>query len=243
MVDRWFDVPCRRYRCPGHLRPQEMADDGYYRRFYRQGRTRRVVTEEHTGLLSRRDREAVETAFKAGTAPDAPNVLTATPTLEMGIDIGDLSAVMLTSVPRNPASYIQRVGRAGRATGNALVTTFVRSDTHGLYYLAEPEAMLAGVVRPPNCYLEATETLERQYVAYLMDRIADGALDAPAVHDPHRRPHEDRLRRRRPVPSAHRRLDQRTRPRRAVPRPVRDPPRRQRGPALRAFAGGGSNHA
>ncbi len=180
-LDRWDGVACRRYRCPGRRRAQPPPASQYYRRFYRHGGTRRVVTAEHTGLLGRRDREAVEEAFKTGTEPDAPNVLTATPTLEMGIDIGDLSTVMLTSVPRNPASYIQRVGRAGRATGNALVTTFVRSDTHGLYYLAEPEAMLAGVVRPPNCYLEATETLQRQYVAYLIDRIADGAVDGPLI--------------------------------------------------------------
>lgn len=177
-LDSWVGVPCRRYRCAGRYRPQAPADSGYYRRFYRQGRTRRVVAGEHTGLLSRREREALETAFKDGTAPDAPNVLTATPTLEMGIDIGDLSAVMLTSVPRNPANYIQRVGRAGRATGNSLVTTFVRGDSHGLYYLAEPEAMLAGAVRPPNCYLEASETLNRQYLAYLVDRVADGTITA-----------------------------------------------------------------
>jgi hypothetical protein len=179
--DLWIGLACRRYRCPGHLVAQPPVEDGYYRRFYRHGHPSRVVAAEHTGLLGRRERETLETAFKTGTAPDAPNVLTATPTLEMGIDIGDLSAVMLTSVPRNPASYIQRVGRAGRATGNALVTTFVRSDTHGLYYLAEPEAMLAGVVRPPNCYLEATETLERQYFAYLMDRVADRSVDGPVL--------------------------------------------------------------
>jgi hypothetical protein len=99
----------------------------------------------------------------------------------MGIDIGDLSAVMLTSVPRNPASYIQRVGRAGRATGNSLVTTFVRSDTHGLYYLAQPDAMLAGAVRPPNCYLDASETLHRQYIAYLIDRVAAGTVPANPI--------------------------------------------------------------
>ncbi len=177
-LERWTGVACRRFRCPGHYRAEQPADSGYYRRLYRQGTSRRVVAGEHTGLLGRREREALEEAFKAGTDPDAPNVLTATPTLEMGIDIGDLSAVMLTSVPRNPASYIQRVGRAGRATGNSLVTTFVRSDTHGLYYLSEPEAMLAGDVRPPNCFLEASETLQRQYVAYLMDRVADGTIAA-----------------------------------------------------------------
>ena len=180
-LDAWGGVPCRRYRCTGAYRAQAPVDSGYYRRLYRQGTTRRVVTGEHTGLLRRRDREALETAFRDGTAPDAPNVLTATPTLEMGIDIGDLSAVMLTSVPRNPASYIQRVGRAGRATGNSLVTTFVRSDTHGLYYLAQPDAMLAGAVRPPNCYLDASETLHRQYLAYLIDRVADGTLAANPI--------------------------------------------------------------
>lgn len=174
----WVGVACRRFRCIGTYVVQDPADGGYYRRLYRAGTARRVVAGEHTGMLGRSDREALETAFKLGTAPDAPNVLTATPTLEMGIDIGDLSAVMLTSVPRNPASYLQRVGRAGRATGNSLVTTFVRSDTHGLYYLAEPEAMLAGAVRPPNCYLEASETLRRQYLAYLVDRVAQGQIVA-----------------------------------------------------------------
>ncbi len=110
---------------------------------------------------------------RRGPPPTPPTCIAATPTLEMGIDIGDLSSVMLTSVPRNPASYIQRVGRAGRATGNSLITTFVRTDTHGLYYLADPEAMIAGDVRPPDCFLDAVETLQRQYVAFLLDRIAD----------------------------------------------------------------------
>lgn len=67
-----------------------------------------------------------ETAFKhGGTNPQAPNVLVATPTLEMGIDIGDLSTVMLGSLPRTVASYLQRVGRAGKLTGNSLVLAYV----------------------------------------------------------------------------------------------------------------------
>lgn len=179
-IESWHGTPCLRYRCPGSFEVAEPRSN-YYRRLYRSGHTPRVVTGEHTGLLKRAQREALETAFKAGTAPDAPNVIAATPTLEMGIDIGDLSAVMLTSVPPRPASYIQRVGRAGRRSGNALITTFVRGDSHGLYYLAEPEAMIAGEVRPPNCFLDATETLHRQYVAFLMDRVADLTLDAPTL--------------------------------------------------------------
>ena len=41
--------------------------------------------------------------------------------------------------------------------------------------------MIAGDIRPPNCYLDAAETLHRQYVAYLIDRIADHTLDAPPI--------------------------------------------------------------
>ena len=173
----WIEAPCLRYTCGGHykIRPNDERSN-YYRDLYRRGITRRVVTGEHTGLLNRDDREQLEKAFKEGTAADAPNVLTATPTLEMGIDIGDLSAVMLTSVPPGPANYIQRVGRAGRATGNSLITTFAGSDSHSLYYLSEPEAMISGEVRAPNCYLDAGETLERQYNAYLIDRIADRTI-------------------------------------------------------------------
>ncbi len=181
LLDSWVETPCLRYRCPGSFVAEYPRPENYYRRLYRSGFTRRVVTAEHTGLLRGRARQDLEDAFRSGTAPDAPNVITATPTLEMGIDIGDLSAVMLTNVPRSPASYIQRAGRAGRATGNSLITTFVGTDTHGLYYLSDPEAMLAGEVRPPDCFLDALDTLRRQYVAYLIDRIADLTIDAPPL--------------------------------------------------------------
>ena len=175
----WEGSHCLRFRCPGRFRRRTgTPDSDYYRSLYRTGAPRRIVTAEHTGLLPRTVREELERAFKSGEAPDAPNVITATPTLEMGIDIGDLSAVMLTSIPPRPVNYVQRVGRAGRATGNALVLTFVPGDTHGLYYLSQPEAMLDGEIRTPNCYLDARETLFRQYNAYLLDRVADRTIDA-----------------------------------------------------------------
>ena len=80
------------------------------------------------------------------TRPIAPNMLTCTPTLELGIDIGDLSTVGLASLPRTPANYLQRVGRAGRSTGNALVLATVPSSPRDLYYLAEPKHLIDGEV-------------------------------------------------------------------------------------------------
>ncbi len=177
---RWQGAACLRYRCPGRYEPVD-TEPGYYRSLYLSGEQRRAVAAEHTGGLERKAREALERAFKSGTSPDAPNVLSCTPTLEMGVDIGDLSAVLLTSVPRSAASYVQRVGRAGRRSGNALVTTFVRTEPRGLYYLSEPRHLIAGAVRPPSCWLDAIEILRRQYTAFVLDRAADGSLPAPPM--------------------------------------------------------------
>lgn len=170
--DEWIGRPCMRVRCEGRLEPAPVKRTNYYRALYRAARIRRVVASEHTGLLDQAQREAIETGFKDGGRPDAPNVLTATPTLEMGIDIGDLSSVMLTAVPPNQANYVQRVGRAGRQTGNAFVTTFAEADPRSLYYLREPEAMIAGDIDAPACYLDAIEILRRQYLAFLVDQAA-----------------------------------------------------------------------
>jgi ATP-dependent helicase YprA (DUF1998 family) len=183
-ASRWLGRPCLRLRCPGHYIASAPPTTNYYRALYRQGRIRRVVAAEHTGLLTRARRELVETGFKDGGQPDSPNVLASTPTLEMGIDIGDLSAVMLTAVPPTQSNYVQRVGRAGRQTGNAFVTTFAEGDPRSLYFLQDPELMIAGEIAAPNCYLDAIEILRRQYIAFLIDRAAEGPGGAlPAAGD------------------------------------------------------------
>jgi ATP-dependent helicase YprA (DUF1998 family) len=181
-IGNWVGTPCLRFRCTGNYGLANVELASTYRRMYRSGETRRVVAAEHTGQLSRKDREAVEEAFKRGGGPDAPNVLTCTPTLEMGIDIGDLSAVMLTSVPRGgAASYVQRVGRAGRKTGNALVATFAGSDPASLYFLDNPLRMIDGEISPPSCHLDSVEIMSRQFLAFLLDCAASGKIDAPAM--------------------------------------------------------------
>ena len=46
------------------------------------------------------------------------------------VDVGDLSTVLLCSVPPEQANYLQRVGRGGRRDGNSLALTVATSDAH-----------------------------------------------------------------------------------------------------------------
>jgi DEAD/DEAH box helicase domain-containing protein len=112
-------MKCMRKECSGEYTAYH-SEDNYYKLLYTYGDLQRIVAREHTGLLERNDRETVETNFIKRKADEAwkPNLLSATPTLEMGINIGDLSSVILCSVPPNGANYLQRIGRAGRSDGN-----------------------------------------------------------------------------------------------------------------------------
>ncbi len=180
VVDQLDGAPCMLTRCPGTLH-RAVKQDNFYRRLYDGSEMKRVVAREHTSLLPTDVRLEYETKFKHSSAdPTAPNVLVATPTLEMGIDIGDLSTVMLGSMPRTVSSYLQRVGRAGRRTGNSLVLAFVRGRGEHLPKLYDPTSVISGEVRPPATFLTAEEILRRQYVAHVVDLLAR----QPGAQDP-----------------------------------------------------------
>lgn len=166
------DAPCLNTGCLGTYAVVDI-DDNYYRSLYSVQNNRTVVAREHTSLLEKDDRLRTEEQFKARhtDAPDAPNVLVATPTLEMGIDIGDLSTVMLANLPRTVASYVQRVGRAGRLTGNSLILALIRGRGMALPALENPLSVIAGSVNAPVAFLSAQEILHRQFIAFLLDGL------------------------------------------------------------------------
>ncbi|OBB77110.1 DEAD/DEAH box helicase [Mycobacterium sp. 852014-52144_SCH5372336] len=171
-VEQLDGAPCLVARCVGVMR-RNQVEDNFYRQMYAATDVRRVVSREHTSLLPAETRLLYESQFKqTDPPPDAPNVLVATPTLEMGIDIGDLSAVLLSSLPRTVASYLQRVGRAGRLTGNALALAYVTGRGDQLPRFSHPERTINGAVRPPATYLDAEEILRRQFTASVADVLA-----------------------------------------------------------------------
>ena len=174
----WMRMPCLQVSCKGRYEPVNSGQQGQLA--YRT-QPKRLITSEHTGLLEGKERLAIEQSFIYGNKAWDVNLLSATPTLEMGIDIGDLSAVLLCSVPPAQANYLQRIGRAGRSNGNALALTIANGSNHDNYFYNEPLEMIAGDVSTPGIFLNAMAVLERQLIAYCFDRWVSTGISEDAI--------------------------------------------------------------
>lgn len=156
---------CPTWRCAGHLMPIDPDQDpvdAYYRALYREDKPLPITTEEHTGQLQAQHAAQIQERFLKGEL----NVLSCTTTFELGVDVGDLRAVFMRNVPPSPANYVQRAGRTGRRTGlPGYALTFARLRSHDLSYFSRPEAMIAGRIPPPACYLENEKIAERHLFA------------------------------------------------------------------------------
>lgn len=180
----WENNFCIRDGCMGVLNREVQPKLDYYGKLYSRGEITRIFAQEHTGLLERDAREKLENEFKRDKAqrkPWDPNLLSSTPTLEMGIDIGDLSTVVLCSIPPGQSQYVQRVGRAGRKDGNSLTIAVANAQPHDLFFYSEPIEMIAGGVQPPDVFLNASAVLERQFVAFAMDNWVKSGIEEQAV--------------------------------------------------------------
>ena len=169
--------PCTRIGCDGQLEEAAPQARPALRRSLVSDRNHRVVAREHTGILEADERLRVETGFIKGETRWAPNLISATPTLEMGIDIGDLSTLLLNSVPPEEANYVQRMGRSGRRDGNALNLVLANARPHDLQFWEDPTPMLAGEVRAPGVFLAAEEVLLRQVTAFALDAYVSATTE------------------------------------------------------------------
>ena len=143
------DLPydrCPAWRCDGVLEWVPENSDNYDLQLL-DGAYSMLRPEEHTAMVPNDERERLENLFK-GTS-DAVNCLVCTPTLELGIDIGQLDSVLMRNVPPLPANYWQRAGRAGRRHRMAVDITYSRPLSHDRAYFADPPKLLTGRIDPP----------------------------------------------------------------------------------------------
>lgn len=160
---------CLDYTCRGTYSQIQKSKPNYYQLVYNRNLSPRIYASEHTGILERKDRENKEIDFKERPKYNSLNTIVATSTLEMGIDIGTLNTAINNSVPPLTSNFLQRVGRAGRTSGSALITNFAQSESHDLFYYGEPKDMMEGEIATPGCYLEAKDILYRHFLAYCLD--------------------------------------------------------------------------
>lgn len=157
-------LPC--HRCGGSYQSVDIESEvhNYYRYVFKQPPYSMRV-EEHTAQLSPKQGREYEEKFKAGDI----NVLSCSTTFEMGIDLGDLQAVVMNNVPPEVSNYRQRAGRAGRrAGGTAFILTWAVDRSHDQTYYEHPSDIIRGHVRIPFIKLDNKEISRRHFNALLL---------------------------------------------------------------------------
>lgn len=129
-----------------------MGDDYYSYLATHAGELFRLNCEELTGQTNKQDARKRQRLFQDVCLPapqenvvtDPVDLLSVTTTMEAGVDIGSLAAVMMANMPPMRFNYQQRVGRAGRrGAGMSVALTLCRGRSHDDYYFQRPQRIIS----------------------------------------------------------------------------------------------------
>ncbi|TBH21435.1 DEAD/DEAH box helicase [Thermus thermamylovorans] len=157
-----------------------------------------VVRPYRAGYTAR-ERRRLEEALKQGEV----RVLVSTSALELGVDIGELDAVVLVGYPGSVSAFWQRAGRAGRGERRALVVFIPREDPLDEYFLQRPELLLQSppehavadpqnpVLCPLHLHAAAWEKPLTKEEVLCLEALGELRERNGLYHTPRRHPHRD----------------------------------------------------
>jgi len=131
---------------------KEDIENNYYDQWKKITNIPILKSKIDTGKTTPEERSQIESDFKENRGNI--NFLVSTPTLELGIDIGDLDVVGLLYSPPSPAQYTQRIGRAGRTGQSSIAITYLSKRTLDSMYFYEPKELVKGKINPPSFTLD-----------------------------------------------------------------------------------------
>lgn len=151
-------------------------EDNYFRFEYERGFGDIVPLSaaEHSAQIDGETRKDLEVRFR--DPDELLNVIVCTPTMELGIDIGKLSAIYMRNVPPSPSNYAQRAGRAGRRSQSSIVNTFCgvgsRRGPHDQYFYRYPKNIISGEICPPRFFLDNKTMVAAHIHSLILETIS-----------------------------------------------------------------------
>lgn len=143
------------------------VEGGYYYR-----------TAEHSAQQSSERLEEYVNKFKDGQV----NVLNCSTTMEMGVDLGGITAVVMNNVPPHPANYLQRAGRAGRSLeARAIAYTVCKHNPHDLQVFTDPSWPFRTAMPVPAVAFSSARLVQRQVQALLLGQFLKQAVGNDGV--------------------------------------------------------------